>query len=42
MKELDELSDDEKEVAHQLLDLLLTQKKLNELTKTYQILSKKK
>lgn len=41
MKELDELSDEEKEVAHQLLDLILTQKKLNELTRSYQVLAKK-
>lgn len=41
MKELDELSDDEKEVAHELLDLILTKKKLNELTRNFQKLSKK-
>jgi transcriptional regulator with XRE-family HTH domain len=41
MKELDELNDEDKEVAHQLLDLILTQKKLNELTNSFQKLSKK-
>ena len=40
MKELDELSDEEKEVAHELLDLILTKKKLNELTRNFQKLSK--
>lgn len=32
MKEMDELSDEDKEVAHELLDLILTKKKLKDLT----------
>lgn len=40
MKELDELNEDEKEVAHELLDLILTKKKLNELTRNFQRLSR--